>query len=178
MGTTTPWTPHVARIHEVVRRWAESTPDALALEDASTRLTYSRLWQAVAEVATSLQQLDVRAGDRVLFLAENSVAAAVLALATSALDAWTVLVNARLSPREIDDFIAHSGARIVLYLSHVSPSARDHAERHGASSVDFPHIGPVHVGPLNGLATAEGVHAAARDQVAAMIYTSGTSGKP
>jgi long-chain acyl-CoA synthetase len=120
----------------------------------------------------------VRAGDRVLFLAENSVAAAVLALATSALDAWIVLVNARLSPREIDDFIEHSGARVALYMTHVSASALAHAERHGARSVVFPHIGPVHVGPLNRSAAPEAVHAGAVDQVAAMIYTSGTSGKP
>nr|WP_314628488.1 AMP-binding protein [uncultured Noviherbaspirillum sp.] len=178
MGMTTAWAPHVARIHEVVRHWAERTPDALALEDATSRLTYSGLWQAVADVAASLRHLGVRAGDRVLFLAENSVAASVLVLATSALDAWTVLVNARLSPREIDDFIAHSGARIALYLSQVSPSALAHAQRHGAGSTDFPHIGPVHVGPLNGSAVPEDTHADVCGQVAAMIYTSGTSGKP
>jgi acyl-CoA synthetase (AMP-forming)/AMP-acid ligase II len=178
MHTTRTWEPQVARIHDVIRHWAESTPDALALEDAASRLTYSHLAQAVSDVAASLESLGVRAGDRVLFLAENSVAAAVLALATSALDAWTVLVNARLSPREIDDFIEHSGARVALYTSRVSASALAHAERHGAISIDFPHIGPVHVGPLNASATPEAVHAGASDQVAAMIYTSGTSGKP
>jgi long-chain acyl-CoA synthetase len=178
METTSTWAPQLARIHTVVRQWAAGTPDALALEDQASRLTYSHLAQAVNEVAASLADLGVRAGDRVLFLAENSVAAAVLALATSALDAWIVLVNARLSPREIDDFIEHSGARVALYMTHVSASALAHAERHGARSVVFPHIGPVHVGPLNLSAVPEAVHAGAVDQVAAMIYTSGTSGKP
>jgi long-chain acyl-CoA synthetase len=178
MGINSSWAPQVARIHTVVRHWAEATPDAVALEDAACRLSYSQLAKAIDDVATALRECGVRAGDRVLFLAENSVAASVLALATSALDAWTVLVNARLSPREIDDFIAHSGARIVLYMSHVSASALAHAQRHDASSVVFPYIGAVHVGPLDAEAVAEAVHADGFDQVAAMIYTSGTSGKP
>ena len=163
MGITSTWALQVTRIHTVVRQWAESTPDAVALEDAACRLSYSQLVKAIDEGAAALQERGVRAGDRVLFLAENSVAATVLALATSAIDAWTVLVNARLSPREIDDFIAHSGARIALYMTHVSASAQAHAERHGARSVDFPYIGPVHVGPLNAAAVAEAVHTAAVD---------------
>jgi long-chain acyl-CoA synthetase len=178
MGTTRTWAPQAARIHGVVRHWAGRTPDAAALQDSTCSLSYSQLESAIGEVAAALRECGVRAGDRVLFLAENSVAASVLALATSALDAWTVLVNARLSPREIDDFIEHSGARIVLYTTHVSAGALAHAERHGARSVVFPRIGAIHVGALNASAVAEPVHADAFDQVAAMIYTSGTSGKP
>jgi long-chain acyl-CoA synthetase len=168
----------VERIHHVIEAWASQTPDAIALEDAATCLTYAQLLTAVADVAARLREAGVRAGDRVLFLAENSVATAVLALATSALDAWTVIVNARLSPREIDDFIEHSGARITLYTTHVSSSASAHAERHGARSLVFPHIGAIHVGPLDASATSEKVYANPTEQVAAMIYTSGTSGKP
>lgn len=178
METNKPWVPNVARIHAVIQQWADSSPDAIALEDETISLSYKQLWIAVGDVAAHLKVIGIRPGDRVLFLAENSVAAAVLALATSALDAWTVLVNARLSPREIDEFIAHSGARVVLYLTHVSANALAHAERHGARSLVFLHIGAVHVGPLNHSATIEPVHASPEKQVAAMIYTSGTSGKP
>ena len=178
METTKNGSPHATRIHTIINDWAIRTPDVIALEDHLTCLTYAQLSRAVHDVAAHLREAGVRAGDRVLFLAENSVAAGVLALSTSALDAWTVIVNARLSPREIDDFIIHSGARLALYTTQVSPNALAHAERHGARSVSFPHIGPVHVGPLNDTATPEEVHASPLEQVAAMIYTSGTSGKP
>ena len=178
MEMTKSWAPQVARIHTIVQDWASRTPDAIALEDSTTSLSYVQLSKAVDDVAGSLRKAGVRGGDRVLFLVENSVAAGVLALATSTLDAWTVIVNARLSPREIDDFIVHSGARLTLYTTHVSADAMAHAERHGARSVDFPHNGAVHVGPLNSSATSEEVHASPAAQVAAMIYTSGTSGKP
>ena len=44
----------------------------------------------------------VRGGDRVMIVGENCLAQVVLLLAASELDAWFVVVNARLSAREID----------------------------------------------------------------------------
>jgi len=55
-----------------------------------------------------------------------------LLLALAGPDAWPVLVNPRLSAREIDEIRDHCGARRVLYTTSVSPHAREHAKRHGA----------------------------------------------
>jgi len=45
------------------------------------------------------------------------VAAAVLLLALSRLDAWVIIVNPRLSQREVEQIREHSGARLVLFTS-------------------------------------------------------------
>ena len=120
------------------------------------------------------------AGDRVLIVGENCAAAGVIAFALSRLDAWVCIVNGRLSPREIDGIIAHAMPRRVIYTTHVSPDALQHAQRHGAQACQWPWpgMGPLHLGPLNQAAAPEPCHAAATEQVAALIYTSGTSGAP
>lgn len=166
------------RVHEVISPWVSSHPGAVAVEDARHRLTYQDLDEAVHAAAEQLRELGVRPGDRVLLVAENCAALAVLVLAASACDAWAVVANARLSPREIDNFIQHSGARRVLYAAGVSPEALAHAQRAGAVTHAWRHAGELAVGPLNEAAVPEPVSHAASGQVAAMIYTSGTSGRP
>ncbi|WP_225934701.1 MULTISPECIES: class I adenylate-forming enzyme family protein [unclassified Cupriavidus] len=166
------------RIHEVVRPWVKAQPDAPALQDSKLKLTYTELSQAIDSVAERLQDLGVRPGDRVLLVAENCVSLATLVLACSACDAWAVVVNPRLSAREIDNFLEHSDARRAIYVANVSRDALDHGNRARANLEAFPYLGDVLVGPLNAAAAPEPVSRDPAQQVAAMIYTSGTSGSP
>lgn len=166
------------RLHATIAPWVASQPDALAVEDDLTTLTYGQFDAATRAAATTLAELGVRAGDRVIFVAENCVALAVLFFAMSRLDAWACVVNARLSATEIEAIRAHSDARRVFYLHRLSSAAKAHAEQAGASDVEFDAIGTVRVGALNTMCTPEPVETAGADQVAALIYTSGTTGKP
>jgi acyl-CoA synthetase (AMP-forming)/AMP-acid ligase II len=171
-------TPDIARIHLVVDRWAQTRPELPAVRDAFVALTYGELAAASARAAAQLAALGVRGGDRVLIVGENCVAACAVMLALSRIDAWSCFVNARLSAREIDEFVAHSGARRVLYTCHVSANAREHAQRHGAEAMDWAGLGSLHVGPLVNDVQPEPVQASPAEQVAALVYTSGTSGTP
>ena len=168
-----------ARIDQVIQPWAERTPDAPALAEADRSLTYGELARTVGSLRDWLRQQGVRPGDRVMVVAENSIAQAALVLAVSAAEAWSVNVNARLSAREIDLIREHSGARRVLYTVAASPDARAHAERHGAEFLDPPGgIGPVALGPLAPDVVPEPAAADPARQVAMLIYTSGTTGAP
>ena len=164
------------RIHEVFRRWSLSHPDKPALVDAGTTVRYGELPALVDAVAERLAAAGVRPGDRLLLVGENCVALALCILAASLLDAWSACVNARLSDREIDNFLAHSGARRALYFSAASVPAREHGERRGAGAVDWPGLGPLLLGTLNEQAQPEPVEDDPARQVATMVYTSGTTG--
>lgn len=166
------------RLHETIAEWVSKQPNALAVEDDLTTLSYSQFDAATIAAARQLTELGVRPGDRVIFVAENCVALAVLFFAMSRLDAWACVVNARLSGAEIEAIRAHSDARRVFYLHRLSPAAAAHADAAHAEEVVFDVIGPVRTGPLNTACTPEPVDAAGADQVAALIYTSGTTGKP
>ncbi|MFA4970233.1 MAG: AMP-binding protein, partial [Sulfuritalea sp.] len=165
------------RIHQIIDPWVSGQSSAPALLQGETAMSFGQLDAAVAGAASRLAERGLRAGDRLLLVAENSIPVIVLALACSRLDAWLVPVNARLSQREIDTFIEHSGARLAAFTSAVSPEAEAHAQRLGAAEVVWPGCGRFHLTSAN-IAVAPEPTIADGEQVAALIYTSGTSGAP
>ena len=167
-----------ARISDIVTPWALEAPDRPALVEKDGTWTYGQLASAIADTRRWLIEAGIRPGDRVMIVGENCRALIAVLLATAALDAWAVIVNARLSDREIDQIRDHSGARRVLYTVMVSPRARSHATRHGAVTQDIAPLGRIAVGALNEAARPEPVEADGAAQVAALIYTSGTTGTP
>lgn len=167
-----------ARLHRIIEPWVAATPDAVALEDASRRLSYTDLLHAIVNTAARLREAGVRGGDRILVVGENCAAVAVLVFAASMLDAWVSVINARLSAREVDNFVSHSGARRTLFSAAASKDAAEHARRLQAVPADWSGLEGVALGPLNESCQLEPVQQSGREQVAALIYTSGTSGDP
>jgi long-chain acyl-CoA synthetase len=167
-----------ARISEVVKTWAESSPDSPALVEASGSWTYLQLASAIFETQTWLRKLGVRPGDRVMIVGENCREFVAILLAVAGLDAWPVLVNAHLSAREVNEIRDHCGARRVFYTTSVSPHATDHAKRHGAAVEAVTGLGSIGIGRLNESVEPEPLVANVADRVAALIYTSGTTGVP
>ncbi len=170
--------PAFARIGDVVELWAKTLPEHPALTEASGAWTYSELVAAISATKSWLHELGVRSGDRVMIVGENSRAFVAILFATTALDAWPVLVNARLSARELDEILQHCGARRVFYTTSVSTQASEHASRHGAAVEERDGFGSVAVGPLNSTAEPEPLGEDPTERVAALIYTSGTTGLP
>ena len=166
------------RISDVIKPFARGSPDQAALVQANVTWSYAELADIVADAALILKYYDVCPGDRVVIVSENSLALAALILATSEIDAWSVVVNPRLSAREVDLIREHSGARRVFYTVEVSDAARQHAERHDADIVVLRALGTLGVGQLNRETAPEPVEADRSRQVAALIYTSGTTGNP
>ena len=135
-----------------------------------------QLSSAVSDTERWLRELGVRPGDRVMVVCENCRAFVAILLALAALDAWPVLVNSRLSAREVDEIRDHCGARRVIYTTTVSAQAREHAKRHGAVTQEAPGLGPIGVGPLNEQVEPEPIDPEPAQRIAALIYTSGTTG--
>ena len=166
------------RLHDIILRRARTNPDAPALVEDDCIVSFAALAAMIELIAASLRGHGVRPGDRVMIIGENSVALVALLFAVSALDAWAVLVNSRLSAREIDTVQAHSGARCTVYLTRESPEAAGHAARHRAEPFDLGAAGVARISPLNEEAVPEPVSEDRDAQVAALIYTSGTTGNP
>jgi long-chain acyl-CoA synthetase len=167
-----------ARIHEVIDRSVVLSPDHPALIEDGAVWTYRQLDRSVREIATALQSLEVRPGDRMMIVSENCIALAGLLLAASRIGAWAIVVNPRLSPRELDQISAHSGARRVFLTTGISNDAAAHATRLGAEVGDVGPLGDIGIGPLNEHASTEPMETSSANQVAVLIYTSGTTGTP
>ena len=166
------------RIDGIVARRLAVDADRPALVEAGHSWSYRELSTAYLQVAAILQQQGMRAGDRVLVIGENCATLVALLFALSSLDAWAVMVNTRLSAREIDSVREHCGARRTIYLDTGSPEAAAHADRDAATALDLGRAGVVRMSALNVHCLPEPVSADGRDQVAALIYTSGTTGNP
>jgi long-chain acyl-CoA synthetase len=162
-----------------IPRLGHIDPAAEAIRHGGGRWTFAVLAEAADAVAASLAEAGVRGGDRVLIVGENCPALLALLFGVAQLDAWAVIVNARLSAREIDSIAAHCEPRRSLFTAEVSPEGAAHASRHGANErLAIPGMGQVLMAPRNAQCRPEPVHADPSHQVAALIYTSGTTGDP
>jgi acyl-CoA synthetase (AMP-forming)/AMP-acid ligase II len=157
-----------ARLDAIPRTAAARTPDAPALVDAGRTLTYRDLADLVDRRAGQLRARGVRPGDRVLLASENCADQVALIFAAAAVGAWIVNVNPRLTAPELDAIRMHASARLALYTAAVSPEAEAHAARAGALFDDG-----LMIGPLNEACTPE-----PDADVAALLYTTGTTGTP
>lgn len=163
----------ISRIHEMVQHQAQTRPDALAIIDADGReVTWSTYQSLILEAEKVLQGQGVGAGERVLIIAENCLAVPVLLMAASRLGAWGVPVNARMSAPEIARITTHARPKVILFTSDISQEASDHAEGLGAQPVttDF--------GALHLLATDISDPEEGAEDVAVLLYTTGTTGDP
>ena len=166
------------RITDVVTLWAERLPNHPALVESSGAWTYKQLASAIADAQLWLQRLGVRPGDRVMIVGENCREFVTILLALAGIDAWPVLVNARLSSREIGEIRNHSGARRVFYTISASQQAADHAKHDGAVVEELAGLGAVGISALNEETEPEPLDTDIANRVAALIYTSGTTGLP
>src|ERR1700744_3765763 len=91
-----------ARISDIPALATARAPRHVALIEDTRSLTNAQLLQAVDATAALLRDGGVRGGDRVMIVAENSVAQIVLLFAAAKLDAWALVSNARLSVDELD----------------------------------------------------------------------------
>lgn len=162
------------RIHELL---AKGEASHIAVRDHDgTAYTYAELSALVDNLAAKLAEYGVRPGDRVMLVAENSVQFLATTLALSRLDAWTVFANARLVAAEVERLAAVADIRGAIFTAGVSEAARTHAATMQGRSLGQWACGELMVSPLRD-AVPEAVDAGP-EQIAALIYTSGTAGEP
>ncbi len=169
--------PSIERIHHLLEKQAAHAPGAIALADTGGgAISYADLLHRSRQAADTLRGVGLAPGQRLLIVAENCNALAVLLMAASRCDAWAIPVNARLSATEISRIRGHASPAITVFTHQVSPAADAHADAAGAEPVTLGGFNlrmARHEGML-----AEPVYGEARQQVAVLLYTTGTTGDP
>ncbi|WP_406647776.1 class I adenylate-forming enzyme family protein [Aliisedimentitalea scapharcae] len=160
------------RVEDLLRHQLEVRPSALAFYDSSgARWTYADLDRACDDLAVHLAQSGVQRGDRVLILSENCCAKVAALFACYRLGAVAVPVNARQTQAEIERIQGHATPVAAVLTTSVSPDAQAHAAWMNAREITG-RFGAVH------LARTGQSNPDAPDDLAVLLYTTGTTGDP
>ncbi len=174
MGTT---------VGEMLTRNARLWPGRAGLEEGPRRWTFAE-WNARANrLANALTGAGIARGERVAMLSHNREELVTAYLAAQKIAAVPVPMNFRLASGEIGHILDDSGARVLIVET-------DLAETAGQAAAGRPDLALVEIGGrrLPGAREFEAVLGGGRDdepgvpvaedEVACLLYTSGTTGHP
>lgn len=165
------------RIHDYLSAAATAKPDDLAIIDhADAKHSWADLQAATEDAKAVLLAQGVKPGDRVVMVFENCLAVCAFLFATSQIDAIAVPLNARLTHAELDRLITHSDPSAVIFCREASEAAVIHGKAFSAKTATG-RFGTVGVFRRVG-SQSEPCFKAADQQVAILLYTSGTTGAP
>src|SRR5947209_1311949 len=169
------WADHVAR-------HAFAIPDSVAIRYEGKSITWARLHDRVRRAAAAFAGQGVARGDRVAVLMTNRLEFVESVLAANAIGAIAVPVNFRLAPAEAAYIRQDSGASLVVTDPLLTPLAAAAAGE--TAQTPTPVLTTGADGSYEALLAetppTEGGDQAAIDErdVALIMYTSGTTGRP
>jgi long-chain acyl-CoA synthetase len=168
-----------ANLADLVRDAAATRPDHPALVAGARRLTWSQVDSAVDVAAAGLQGLGLAPGDRVALVLGNvpEFVAAYFGALRAGLVA--VPVDIRSTAPEVAALLADSGARAVVFdrsgAAAVRAAAGDETDGPYRVVVGAPAPGERSFGSFTGTPRP---HETGPEDLALLMYTSGTSGRP
>jgi cyclohexanecarboxylate-CoA ligase len=164
-------------------RHASARPDARAVVEvdaggAVRELTWSALAERTDRAAAALESLGVGNGDPVAFQLPNQINFVIIALATLRVGAVCEPLMPIFRERELSFMLRESGARVLFVPGCFR--GRDYAAMASGLKAELPSL--EHAVVVDGDAPANDAAPAAPsprpDQVAQLLFTSGTSGEP
>ena len=170
---------------DAVATHARLTPDKLAVRDSRRSLTFAQWHARSCRIANALLGLGLAPGDRVALLAYNSAEWMEIYAGLAAAGLVAVPINFRLTPPEIAYIVRHAEARAVIAQDELAIQVDMVREGLGVPDDAFVAFGPEPPSAWHAYedlltaapASPPGV-AVGADDMSALMYTSGTTGKP
>lgn len=159
----------------------ERFPNKIALVQDHRAITFRELSEEVNRLASSLQKLGVVKRDRIMFLLKNRIETVCLFWAVQKLGAIYTPINLRLSPEDTQYCMNDAEPKIVLYekLSQRSVMGCKFNERPILISLEQDGGGDLSYRELAAKGSSDFTALVSdSDDIAVMLYTSGTTGVP
>lgn len=164
-----------ANIWVQLARVIEKKPGAVAVVEGDTWLTYSRLDRESASLAALLANAGVGQGDRVAVMLKNGVDAVRAVLASVRLGAVLMAIGTRSRSEELSHFFTDAEPTAIIHGPEFAH------EIDGAKAVPDCRLDTGQAGwrdVLEAGAAAPPAPDIGEDSLFALLYTSGTTGKP
>lgn len=162
----------------MLRNAVAKNPAGEAIVDGSDRVSYQALDAIVDRIAANLASLGVVKGDRIALLLRNSATFIDLVLAAARIGAITLPINTREQTPELAFVLDHSAAKVLVHewdLSDRLPVAKSIQHRFSVGGIA---TGARRFEDLLASKTAPPAVQVNEEDVAVILYTSGTTGKP
>ncbi len=176
---------HLLNLAEAVATFARLSPDKLALRDSRRSLSYAQWHQRATRLANGLLGLGLQKGDRVALLAYNCAEWMELYAGLAAAGLVAVPINFRLLPAEIAYIVQHAEARAVVAQDDLADridAVRADLQLPAGAFIAFgPQLPPGWRGYealIDAAASTAPPVAVLPGDPSALMYTSGTTGKP
>jgi long-chain acyl-CoA synthetase len=154
-------------------------PDALALVDGEVRLSYRDLAGQVERLAAGMAVRGVAPWDRVALLLGNRPEFVVALFAAARLGAIVVPLSTREQAPGLRYMLENSGTKLLIYEAELADRLPQAWSRDRCIAVGAPTTGgPTLAAMLEERAAAPSPHRPAEEDVAVILYTSGTTGRP
>ena len=170
---------------DLVRAAAERTPAKAALLQADEQLSWAELDAGVSRVAEGLRRLGLVTGDRVALMLGNTPAFAQCYFGILRAGLVAVPVNTAYTPRELEHVLGDSGARAVVTAATAAAGLAElRTALPGLEHVVVAEGSRVPPGTVALDAVVAGgsggpvASTGGGEDLALLIYTSGTSGRP
>lgn len=169
-----------------IEKQAAPHPERPALHFEGVTTDYGTLMDQVARAAASLSALGIRRGDRVALFLPNLPAFTVLFLATVKIGAIAVPIHAKSTGEELQDLLLDSGAEILATTASLRAASFAAMQRDAQISQQIRHLLIAEGDAGDDLALQSLLETTApmtasvdlpADAPAAILYTSGTTGK-
>ncbi|MDB9467605.1 amino acid adenylation domain-containing protein [Dolichospermum circinale] len=158
-------------IHELVTKWSEKTPDAVALVFADQKLTYGELNNRANQLAHYLQKLGVGADIPVGLCLERGLEVAIAILATLKAGGVCVPLDPNYSPERLGLILADTQVPVLITQTNLQ----------GLLPCDFPHhrlILDQEWTQINLENKTNPITQITSENLAYIVYSSGSTGKP
>jgi long-chain acyl-CoA synthetase len=174
--------PAIATIADIARVHAVERPDAIALVAGERAMTFAELDASSNRAAQALRAAGVGFGDRVAFVEKNGVEFFEILCGAAKLGAVMVPLNWRLTPSEMQHIINDADARVVVvgdeFFGHLAAIEDQLTRVEAMIAIGAHDRWPAYDDWLAAHDTENPSVTTASDDVAFLMYTSGTTGVP
>ena len=167
--------PNSKTITNFVNKSASETPDKTYLIEADTdsHVSYKKLKEDVLKLGSFFEQNDIKPGDKVGFLLDNSYATTLLFLGSMYHGVIVVPVNIVAGSTQIKYTIDHSGCKKLFVSGPYIEKFDDVLSQVSAETVKFESLED-----LGDLPISSATPVTTSETPGVLIYTSGTTGVP
>ena len=169
-------------VDRMLRDAVAQHPDGDAVVAGTQRMSYAEFDASVDRVAANLAELGVEAGDRVALVLRNCPEFLIALMAAARIAAIAVPINVREQTPELGFILNHCGARVLVHDGEVDqrlPQPSDIPSVAHSFCIDgaVPHSAAFDT-LLAGTGAAAPMRDVDKEDVAVILYTSGTTGRP